>query len=193
MKKQTLLVLFASMVYTSLRYMVFGPYDLNQFPVFLVNKALSFSAVLCWFVGGVHYFKSVDSRGKQWNHIAFHLTILHVLLSLSVFSPSYYSKWFLDQTLTYAGELSLLFGVLGFYVMVLIRFKMRCMLAKPTLKIVLYLLVACHLWFMGWNGWLTVSKWHGHMPPISLLCFVLVLGSIALHLTQLRNQSSKPT
>ena len=32
--------------------------------------------------------------------------------------------------------------------------------------------IIIHLFFMGYSGWVTPEKWHGGMPPISLIAFV---------------------
>jgi drug/metabolite transporter (DMT)-like permease len=34
------------------------------------------------------------------------------------------------------------------------------------------LLGAAHVFFMGYEGWLNPSGWHGGMPPVSLVAFV---------------------
>jgi hypothetical protein len=41
-------------------------------------------------------------------------------------------------------------------------------------------LVACHLFIMGYDGWLQVQKWNGGLPPITLLSFLLVVSSLAV-------------
>jgi hypothetical protein len=34
------------------------------------------------------------------------------------------------------------------------------------------LLGAAHVFFMGYEGWLNPSGWHGGIPPVSLVAFV---------------------
>ena len=35
------------------------------------------------------------------------------------------------------------------------------------------LLGAAHLFFMGYEGWIRPAGWHGGLPPVSLVAFVL--------------------
>jgi hypothetical protein len=42
------------------------------------------------------------------------------------------------------------------------------------------LLVAAHLVFMGYQGWMTPSDWHGGIPPVSLVAIAFfVVGYTA--------------
>jgi hypothetical protein len=41
-------------------------------------------------------------------------------------------------------------------------------------------LVSAHLLAMGGAGWLTPSRWPGHMPPITLLAFLAAVLPLLL-------------
>jgi len=44
------------------------------------------------------------------------------------------------------------------------------------------LLGAVHLFFMGYQGWLKPSGWHGGLPPISLVAFVFFAAGYVVNL-----------
>jgi hypothetical protein len=44
------------------------------------------------------------------------------------------------------------------------------------------LLGAAHLFFMGYSGWLNPGGWHGGLPPISLVAFVVFLIGYVINL-----------
>jgi hypothetical protein len=44
------------------------------------------------------------------------------------------------------------------------------------------LLGAVHLFFMGYQGWLSPAGWHGGLPPISLVAFSFFVGGYAINL-----------
>ena len=43
-------------------------------------------------------------------------------------------------------------------------------------------LSAGHVFFMGFKGWMTPEKWHGGLPPISLLAFSFFLVGFIINL-----------
>gem|GEM_PF-5251580 len=46
--------------------------------------------------------------------------------------------------------------------------------ANPNYLIFL-VLISLHLIFLGVKVWFDVEKWLGYMPPISLLCFLIII------------------
>ncbi len=53
--------------------------------------------------------------GAFWEAAALNATLIHILLSLTVFSESYYDKLFFDGRLTWQVELMVLSGVLAIF------------------------------------------------------------------------------
>src|SRR3989338_7892142 len=54
---------------------------------------------------------------KYFGLFGFGLAAMHVIISLLIFSPAYYPKFFAESgKLNMTGELSLLFGVLAFFI-----------------------------------------------------------------------------
>ena len=45
-----------------------------------------------------------------------------------------------------------------------------------------FLLGAAHLFFMGYEGWLSPASWHGGLPPISLVAFAFFAVGFVINL-----------
>ena len=43
-------------------------------------------------------------------------------------------------------------------------------------------MAGAHLFFMGFEGWLTPAGWHGGLPPVSLVGFVFFLVGFIINL-----------
>ena len=111
-------------------------------------------------------------------------------MSFLLFSPDVYPKFFEeDGTLTLLAGLSMLGGVLAFVVLWSYNLSFQTFLREDQAFIrfitsrrfllAALLLGAAHVFFMGYQGWLKPSGWHGGLPPISLVAFVfLAIGYV---------------
>jgi hypothetical protein len=43
-------------------------------------------------------------------------------------------------------------------------------------------LTGVHLFFMGYKGWLNPGGWHGGMPPISLVAFIVFAAGYLINI-----------
>ena len=108
-----------------------------------------------------------------------------------LFKPEIYGKLFeADGSLTLFSGLSMLGGILSFVVLwgYNLSFQTHLRDEKAFIQFITsrnflllaMLLSAVHLFFMGFQGWLSPSGWHGGLPPISLVAFVFfTLGYVA--------------
>jgi hypothetical protein len=186
--------------YAILRYHIVGPVAWKDFPFFILNKGISLAAlmllVLNFSLGPLKSFglpvpASWLSARKILGMTGFLLVLIHALMSFMLFRPEIYSKLFeADGSLTLFGGLSMLGGVLSFVVLwgynlsfqthlrdekVFIQF-----ITSRNFLLLSMLLSAAHLFFMGFEGWLSPSGWHGGLPPISLVAFVFfAIGYVA--------------
>ena len=112
----------------------------------------------------------------------FLLVLIHALMSFVLFSPGTYGKFFeTDGTLTLLGGLSMLGGVLAFVVLWGYNMSFQTFLGEDkafiqfitsrTFLLWAMLLGASHVFFMGYEGWLSPAGWHGGIPPVSLVAF----------------------
>ena len=120
----------------------------------------------------------------------FLLVLVHVLMSLMLFSPAIYGKFFdAKATMTLNAGLSMFTGVVAFVVLWGYNLSFKTTLREDkafiafitSRKFLLWalLLGAAHLFFMGYSGWLKPGGWHGGLPPISLVAFtVFVIGYV---------------
>ncbi len=193
-------VLFFSIGYAIVRYHIAGPVPWKDFPFFILNKGLSLAAFVlltCNFgfgplnnlglrvpVGWLNARKALGMTG-------FLLALVHALMSFLLFSPTVYTKFFeADGTLTLLASLSMLAGVLAFVVLWGYNLSFQTHLREDkafiqfitsrTFLLWAMLLGASHLVFMGYEGWLSPSGWHGGIPPVSLVAIaIFVAGYIA--------------
>ena len=88
------------------------------------------------------------------------------------------------------GEVVLLSGVLAVYCL----WRRHAAKLKPavwrTLTTLVCLLVAVHLFAMGYEEWLRVQKWNGALPPITLLSFCLVIACLFVSLWSAKERLS---
>ena len=193
-------ILLLSVGYAILRYHIAGPVPWKDFPFFILNKGISLAAFImltCNF--GLGPLKNLGANvlagwlnaRKALGMTGFLLVLIHALMSFMLFSPSVYAKFFeANGTLTLLGGLSMLGGVLAFVVLWGYNMSFQTNLREDkkfiqfitsrTFLLWAMLLGASHLIFMGYQGWLNVSSWHGGLPPISLLAIaIFAVGYVA--------------
>jgi len=188
----TLVILF-SIAYAIVRYHVVGPVPWKDFPFFILNKGISLAAFIlltCNFGFGPLSNLGVNvptgwlNARKALGMTGFLLALIHVFMSFMLFSPSVYGKFFeTDGTLTLLGGLSMLGGILAFVVLWGYNMSFQTHLREDksfiqfitsrTFLLWAMLLGASHIFFMGYEGWLNPTGWHGGIPPVSLVAFTI--------------------
>jgi DMSO/TMAO reductase YedYZ heme-binding membrane subunit len=195
-------VLIFGLAYAVLRYHIAGPVPWKDFPFFILNKGISLSAFIlltCNFsLGplnnmGVRVPEGWLNARKAMGMTGFLLVLIHALMSFLLFTPAVYGKFFEpDGTLTLLAGLSMLGGILAFVVLWAYNLSFQTFLREDqafirfitSRKFLLFalLLGAVHLFFMGYEGWLKPSGWHGGLPPISLVAFVFFTAGYVANL-----------
>jgi len=191
--------LIFSIGYAIVRYHIAGPVAWKDFPFFILNKGICLAAfVLLTFnfaFGplrnlGVKVPEGWLNARKALGMTGFLLVLIHVLMSLMMFKPAVYGKFFEENgTLTLLAGLSMLAGVLAFVVLWVYNLSFETELRKDKVFIqfitsrkfllATMLLGAAHLIFMGYKSWLNPSGWHGGIPPVSLVAIsFFVVGYI---------------
>jgi hypothetical protein len=197
----TIAIIFG-LAYAVLRYHVVGPVPWKDFPFFILNKGISLSAFIlltCNFGFGplnnlgVKVPEGWLNARKALGMTGFLLALIHALMSFMLFSPSIYGKFFeTDGTLTMLAGLSMLGGVLAFVVLWGYNLSFQTHLREDkafiqfitsrTFLLWAMLLGAAHLFFMGYEGWLNPSGWHGGIPPVSLVAFAFFAVGYVINL-----------
>ena len=80
--------------------------------------------------------------------------------------------------MTFLGEIMLLSGLMGLYLFGNLSLRRLSRKWVSGLLFLGELCIAIHLIAMGFKGWLTPHKWHGGLPPISILCFAVVAATL---------------
>ncbi|HEY5653144.1 MAG TPA: hypothetical protein VIR63_02100 [Pontiella sp.] len=180
MGKKLITILVLTFAYSLLRYVVFGPVDLIHTPVYLLNKSVSMTSVICLFLSLRYFGKRNPAGAKYFGIASFHTASAHILLSLSILSAAYYPKFFHVDKMNLVGELTMMFGVVAAYLYLFIC-PVRQGAAFPVIyQIVAVLMIGGHLVSMGLKGWLAVSQWYGGLPPISLISFIFLVACLGL-------------
>jgi hypothetical protein len=182
MKKQFLAGFFFTALYALIRYAGFGPVALIHVPVYILNKAICMTAVESLLMASIGFMRSERDAVRFWTAACTQLVFVHVFLSLGILPKGYYVHFFDGDKMSLTGEVVLLTGVLAVYCF----WRLQAAALKPavrrTVTILACLLVAGHLFAMGYNDTLRVEKWNGGLPPMSMLSFFLVLSSMVVFL-----------
>jgi len=188
--------------YAVVRYHVAGPVPWEDFPFFILNKGFSLSAFVLLAFNfsfgplhslGVHVPPGWLNARKALGMTGFLLVLIHALMSFMLFSPNVYGKFFQpDGTLTLLAGLSMLGGILAFVVLWAYNLSFQTHLREDKafiqfitsrrFMLVAMILGGAHLFFMGYEGWLNPSDWHGGIPPVSLVAFALFVAAYVVNL-----------
>lgn len=185
--------------YAILRYHILGNVPWKDFPFFILNKGISLAAfILLTFNFSLGPLKNLGFKVSEgWLNSrqvlgmsGFLLVLIHALISFMLFKPEIFGKFF-DESghLTFLAGISMLGGILAFVVLWVynLAFKTELKQDKAFIGIITsrkFLLFALllgivHIFFMGYQGWMNPSEWHGGLPPISLVAFTFfVIGYI---------------
>jgi hypothetical protein len=173
-------VMLVAMGYAVVRYVLLGGVSADRLPVFITNKAV---AVVGLVILGAASLVSGAQRAA-FGAIGFGCVLLHLLLSLSVLSPAYLAKLYTaDGRFTAAAEWSMLAGAVA----ALVLYMLSTAPAKPTgarslrpgAGQLVLALTAVHVLAIGYPSWSQPNTWPGHLPPITLLSFVIAVGMLA--------------
>ncbi len=187
------LVCTFSVGYAILRYHIVGPIPWKDVPFYTLNKGFALAAYVLITLNfgfgplknlGVKVPESFLNARKALGMTGFLLALVHALISFMLFSPAVFGNFFeADRTLTFMGGMSMLGGILSFVILwgYNLSFQTHLSEDKAFIRFITsrnFLLIAglfalMHLFFMGYNGWLTPSNWPGGLPPISLIGFVI--------------------
>ncbi len=186
------------LLYAIVRYNVFNGVEWAHLPLYVVNKSAAFAGLvfiaLAYLVGkyfgGAPGTESVRAKAKFLGLTGFAMITMHVLMSAVLLSPATYGKFYAASgKLNLAGELTFLFGVLGygcllFPAVTTLPYMYDALGMDRWLKAqhmgYATLALACgHTFAMGYAGWIELSSWPGSLPPITLLGFLAALLALA--------------
>jgi len=188
----SIIILVITFVYAIIRYNVIKGIPWQDLPLFISNKAIALAAVvfiaLSFVLGPLArvwpgIFTRFQYLRKYFGLLGFSLGAVHAFISLLIFTPAYYPRFFTDAKLNIIGELSMLFGVISFFIFLLVAISdipsvERSMKYDAWLKIqrtgyLALFFVLLHVFVMGFEGWFKPETWPGGLLPISLIAFII--------------------
>ena len=182
-----------SILYAVVRYNIVGTVLWKDLPILVMNKGIALSALVLLTFNfslsplnniGVHISNKWLNSRKSMGLTGFVFAFIHLFMSISILNPKYYSVFFMDDgTLSLRGGVSLFGGILSFVLLWVYNIsfkpilkhemKIKEMISSRRFFVYGMLFTGIHLFFMGYTGWTTFSKWQGGLPPISLISFVI--------------------
>ncbi len=203
-------VIILSLAYAIIRYNIIKGTPWENLPLFIFNKAFALASViiigLSFVLGPLAKLSPKKFSQKLFLRrslglIGFTIAALHALISLLIFSPSYYPKFFNETgKLTLEGELSMLFGALALFIFAIVaitslpsienKMNKKHWLSIQRSGYLAFFLVLLHVAFMGFKGWLVPADWPGGLPPISLIAFVIIALILSIRILTIFVKSS---
>src|SRR3989338_2139975 len=189
-----------ALIYAVFRYNIVRGVPWEQLPLYITNKGIALSAVLLialsYVIGPLTRFSPKTfspwlTTRKYFGLLGFGLAAIHGIISLLIFDPSYYPRFFGENgKLDFNGELSMLFGVISIIIFSVVSISSlntieKTIEKKEWLKIqrmgyLAFILVMLHVVFMGYRGWLQPQDWPGGLLPIILISFIFIVLTLLL-------------
>ena len=182
-------LLSVTTVYAALRYHVFADIPWSRFLLFVLNKALAWSALVLLALASIKRVISTDTPTAATLFFqGIGLTMAHTLLSLLLLHPEEYPLFFNPENrFTVPIQLSFLVAIVG--CTILLR-----SLGQRSLSLLFSFCMLLHTSLIGYSNWLHPEKWPGFMPPITLLCSILsLIWTISLVYTISRSFATQST
>jgi DMSO/TMAO reductase YedYZ heme-binding membrane subunit len=201
----TATIFIVAFAYAILRYNILKGVAWEHLPLLISNKAISLSAVmfiaLSYLLGPLARFwpkTIVPLLGLRqfFGLLGFGLAAIHGFASLLLFTPVNYPKFFSpDGTLNLIGELSMMFGILAFFIFAAVALtsilgvfgSMSSQHWQPVQRLGYFglVLVLFHVLVMGYEGWMKPSSWPGGMLPISLMAAIVIAFALLMRIVVL--------
>jgi hypothetical protein len=167
-------------VYATLRYNVFKGVPWSDWPHYIVNKVFAVASLLLFAAAVYRLVNGGREPIRRLMSTASGLAIAHTLISVGMFTPTYYEKFFAAGKLTAAAGASLTLAAIA--VALLQWGKGRPGSAQPERAALLIAAIAflsgVHAALPAVGTWLTPSQWPGRMPPLTLISFSVGLATL---------------
>ncbi len=191
-----IIVFGLSLGYVYLRYVVVRSASLDHLPLYLSNKAFALTSAvligLSFILGPLArfwpktYVPHLYLR-KHLGVVGFGVAAIHALISLLIFTPAYYGRFFDGDTqkLTFMAESSMLFGILAFLIFTGISITSLPPMQKhmhpeqwlflQRMGYLAYVFVLFHVALMGWGGWFRPDNYAYGLATITLVSALFII------------------
>ena len=181
------LVFAGSFGYAVMRYVIFNLENLPHLPLFVLNKAVSTAAGLCFVIAFVIRAGAVGEdqrRRAAWLRAGVFGALWHVPMSLSLLRPGYFDEFFQDDgRMTAVGEGVFALGAAAAGLLYLLTRRHLTPRARWALSLAMITAVMLHTATMGVARGIRVNAEHGYLPPMWLLSSVAAavgVGSLTI-------------
>lgn len=159
------LIWAATFAYALLRYVVLGPVPASEIPLFILNKSLSFAAIVLfaasWFVPRAY--------GRVFGVVGTWLAFTHAVVSVGLLLAGGFDGLRVDGGgLSWRGWGVVGLGVLGVVGLIWQRQVMGRRVVRAV-RIGVVAIAVVHVTVLGWAGWWAPEAWYGGMVPITLV------------------------
>jgi hypothetical protein len=190
-----IVILFALCIaYSSVRYIVFAPANLQNLPVFVVNKGVSMAAAFCFALAFWEQWRRM--RGKfgstepgTWFRGGIFGAIWHIPMSLAILTPGYFKEFFVTggSRMSLGGEAVFMFGALTAGGVYLLTRQHWTVMHRWWLSLATITVLFAHTLCMGIARGLNINASHAYLPPMWLLSLIgIVLGAAFLLMSKPR-------
>ncbi|CAN5701139.1 hypothetical protein BH23CHL4_BH23CHL4_30040 [soil metagenome] len=210
-KKKTLYWIYGiglfCLIYAIIRYHIFKGVSWEYFPLYILNKAISLTAVLLLAVSFLtrifgHFSKLNKNSGIIFALVALVLAVVHATISGILLNPVTYPQIFSEGKINFMGQASLLLAVLAFLTMLSMgvitlfrKLNAKIPIEKTFFSFLKYGslgLTGGHVVFLGFDSGIKPEEWPGYLLPITLVAFLAGLGTIIYRLFYRRKAVENP-
>ncbi len=188
-KWQLTIIYVMCLGYALIRYSFFGPIASVHWPAYIANKSFALFAIVMLLLSCYAYFKGQQEQHRAFGRIAWHMMVIHIGLSVVLFSPGYYRAFYGANALRLSllGELVLISGVLA--IVMFWQIPKYSGVIQHRLKQLGCALAFGHILPTSVpSKWLQPTEWYGYLPPIGLVTAIMALLAF-LYMTRYRQKN----
>lgn len=178
------LTLFAvSIGYSVVRYVTFTPKNIENLPIFVINKGLSMGAALCFVAAFMQQWRKARGRAVRteaglWFRAGAYAAIAHIPMSLVILRPGYFKEFFDGERLNFGGEAVFLFGALTAGALYLQHRAGWTAVKRWVLSLFTVGLLFAHVLAMGICRGVHLDRTHAYLPPMWLLSLIAIAAGL---------------
>jgi hypothetical protein len=177
-------VYIGAMIYAVVRYIVFAPENLQNLPAFVLNKAISMAAALCFVLAFWQQWRRLRGRvsgnePSSWFRAGLFGVVSHIPLASTIIRPEYFKEFYDGARLSMNGEAIFLFGALTAGSVYLLTRPSWSPVHRWWLSLATMFLLLNHTLFMGIARGIHFTREHAYLPPMWMISVVAVVLGIA--------------
>lgn len=190
------------LVYAWLRYIVFKGLDFVPHTNYIINKAFAGAAVLSVCTSyllsslsktGFNFAVKNKSFKRFFGLSGFYFMCLHLFFGFRLINPELMPQFFQnDDLIGTQGQIIIILGALGFIIFlfpavssmndIMKQLKGRRWLLAQRFGYGAFFVIMIHATMVGYQNWFNPHLWYGGMPPITLICVLLILLTLLVRL-----------